>query len=617
MIRHKKYKLILTALLLTVLFTTSITTPALVTKPHRAIAAAGNTPVKNAASGEITSKEEVIYARLTGDGTVENIYSINILNIAKGGLVSDHGSYDTLKNLSSIAPLNYKGDTMTVEAKPGRFYYQGNLARAELPWKVSLEYRLDGTTILPSELSGKTGLLELHLITSANEAINPTFFEHYLMQITVTLDSAKCTDISADGAVFANSGSNKLVTFSVMPKRAADLKITARVKDFSMEGIQISAVPFSMNIDLPDTASMTDDLTKLTDAIAQLGDGVGTLEDGMKELSSGTAGLRDGSIEFSRGIHKLDASSTQLVSGSQSISKALTTLSTSLQSSLQSKDLTALLQLPDALSQMSDGLKKLSDGMKTLSTGYSSAYAALDASIKSIPAEDISPEDLQSLALKNPFNQTLDQLLAYYKAAQTIKYTYAKTEPAFQAVNQNLTEMAASLDTISASLDTVALQLSSSMSGSGLTSSITQLVMGINTLSTNYKDFHKGLTKYTAGVSALSANYAKLDAGINELAGGTGTMADGIGTLSNGAEELVDRTKDIPSQMDETIDSLLSDYDITDFSPVSFVSDQNEHVSAVQFVLKTAAIEPMKAPEPISPTQAKETVWTRLLNLFR
>lgn len=618
MSHYKKITLTLTAILSTALLVAFLVTiPSGFPGPSRVIAAAGNTSAKDADSGVIDSKEEVIYARLAEDGTVEDIYSINILNIVKDGLVNDYGGFTTLKNLSSTAPIHYQDDRVTVEAKAGRFYYQGNLSDQQLPWRVSLDYNLDGATILPSELSGKSGLFELRIKTSVNETITPTFYDHYLLQITITLDTTKCSDITAYGAVFANSGGNKLITFTVMPKKSADLKVTAKVKDFSMEGIQISAVPFTMNIDIPDTSLLTEDLTMLSDAIAQLGDGVGILEDGMKELNSGTTGLYSGSAEFSGGIHKLDASSSELVSGSKSISEALAALSTSLQSSLKGDDLTALLQLPDALTQLSDGLTEISEGMKALSSGYDSAFTAMDSAIRSIPTEDISPEDLLSLTVKNPFNQTLDRLLDYYKAAQTIKYTYVQTEPAFTAVKQSLTDMATSLDTISASLDTVALQLSSPASGSTLSSSIMKLVMGINTLSTNYKEFHEGLKEYTAGVSALSDNYAYLYEGIAALAEGTEKMADGIEALNSGTEELIDKTKDMPSQMEATIDTLLSDYDTSAYTPISFVSEKNEHVSSVQFVLRTAAIQPVKEAKPVASPTDKETVWTRLLNLFQ
>lgn len=607
----------LTAVLLTVLLVAkSSGMSSMLSKHARVIAAPGNTAVGNTDTGIIASKEEVIYARLAENGTVENIYSINILNVIKDGIISDYGSFESIKNLSSTAPIHYQDDRVTVEARTGRFYYQGNLADRQLPWKVSLDYSLDGEAIQPSELSGKTGLFTLRVKTSANEAINPTFYEHYLLQITITLDTAKCSDITADGAVFTNAGRNRLITFSVMPKRNAELKVTAKVTDFSMEGIQISAVPFTMNIDLPDTTNLTNDLTMLTDAIAQLGDGVGALEDGIMELHSGTSGLYDGSAEFSKGIRKLDSSSAELVSGSKSISDALTALATSIQDSLKGNDIAALLQLPDALSQLSDGLTEISEGMKTLSSGYDGAFTALDAAIKSIPTEDISSEDLQLLTIKNPFNQTLNRLLDYYNAAQTIKYTYARTEPAFTAVKQSLTEITASLDSISASLDSVALQLSSPASGSSLSSSMMQLVTGINALSTNYKEFHEGLKEYAAGVSALSANYEKLDEGIRALSEGTEELAEGIGTLNSGTEELVGRTADIPAQMDETIDTLLSDYDTSGYTPISFVSEKNKHVSMVQFILKTAPIQLIKEPEPVAPPAERETVWTRFLNLF-
>ncbi len=51
--------------------------------------------------------------------------------------------------------------------------------------------------------------------------------------------------------------------------------MTAQVTDFEMEGITLSALPFSMDMDLPDTDEKVDDFRSLADAISDLNDGGG------------------------------------------------------------------------------------------------------------------------------------------------------------------------------------------------------------------------------------------------------------------------------------------------------------------------------------------------------
>ena len=56
-------------------------------------------------------------------------------------------------------------------------------------------------------------------------------------------------------------------------------------------------------------------------------------------------------------------------------------------------------------------------------------------------------------------------------------------------------------------------------------------------------------------------------------------------------DELYQETKDLPDQMEEEINQMISEYDKSDFKPVSFVSVNNEKVYSVQFVIKTESIQ--------------------------
>ena len=72
---------------------------------------------------------------------------------------------------------------------------------------------------------------------------------------------------------------------------------------------------------------------------------------------------------------------------------------------------------------------------------------------------------------------------------------------------------------------------------------------------------------------------------------------------------------EIYKKVDEILAGISGNYDKT----VSFVSDKNTNVSAVQFVLKTDAIDISEVEETVEveAEPVKLSFWQRLLELFR
>jgi X-X-X-Leu-X-X-Gly heptad repeat protein len=146
---------------------------------------------------------------------------------------------------------------------------------------------------------------------------------------------------------------------------------------------------------------------------------------------------------------------------------------------------------------------------------------------------------------------------------------------------------------------------------------LAELQEGLSTMTSEYQTFHNGLVDYTDGVSELASSYQDLDAGIQELSDGTSSLDSGASELKNGTEELQEQTSDLPGQMQSEVDEMMDEYDYSDFEPQSFVSDKNEKVDVVQFVLQTEAIE-IEKPETTEETQEEEKgFWDRFLDLFR
>ncbi|WNF38328.1 YhgE/Pip domain-containing protein [Bacillaceae bacterium IKA-2] len=576
----KKIKQILFVFMAVVLVLPSFLVPA----PNEQVAAEGP-------PGEIDSKDEVVYATLSLSGERQEIYIVNILNVVKEGTIVDYGTYSNLKNLTDLSEIEQKEDTVELTATEGKFYYQGNKNDALLPWDFTISYLLDGKEINPEELAGKDGHVEIQIQTTANESVDSVFFENYLLQISLNLDPVIFNNIEASGAMIANAGKNKQVTFTVMPEQAGALSIEADVVDFELQGIDIAAVPQSMSIDAPDMDDLTGDMKSLTDAIKEISDGVGKLNNGVFELNDGVADLRNGSGQFKKGISDVDGASSELVAASVLIDDGLAMMSKSLSENSDEMDLSALIALPDGLSQLADGLYQTAAGLAKLNENYAVAYSSLNDAMMAIPDYEITKEEIEGLYLSGANNDVVDQLVETYTAARTAKGTYSAVKEAFAAVEPTINQVNGAVTEIANTMESMATELASQLASMNTADSIGALQKGLATLSSNYKEFHAGLVSYTNGVGQLSSSYKDVHAGIAGLSGGTGELAAGVDRLDDGTDTLYQSTKDLPEQMQEQVDQMIADYDKSDFEAVSFVSTENEKINSVQFVIKTDSIK--------------------------
>lgn len=569
---------------------------------------------------EVISKDEVIYARLFENGEVRSVYAVNHFSLSGGGSITDHGSYISVVNLTDLQTISLDNGTVTARANGDNFYYQGNLADNDLPWLYRIEYRLGGAEIQPAALAGESGSLEIRIYSTKNNAVDDTFYNNYMQQISITLSIDNCANIAAGGATVANMGKNRVLVFTILPKQNAEIVITADVVDFEMAGIDITAMPFSASIEIPGFDGMIDDFAMLADAVAQLNDGVEKLKEGAAEIASGSAALRDGSFDFYSGLSQLGNNSGQLTGASGQIMEALSLIASFFSGPGVSTDtLAEMAMLPGVLSLLADGLGQISAGMRQLSYGYSQAYAALEASIEGLPDHIITEAQLLSLYAKADADEraTLGRLMESYIAAMTVKGTHEQARPALSGVSATLDALSASVDTIADALRDISARISGALSDNETAAQLNRLAEGMSELLENYAVFHSGLESFARGVSVLADGYAQIDEGIEGLASGLEEMSGGIGELLEGAGVLAEETSGMPEQARTEIEALVSDYAGSEFEPVSFTSSENADVSFVQFVFRTEGIF-KPAVDKTAPVEAgPANFWDRLINLFR
>lgn len=580
--------------------------------------AASGSAASTAQSAEIKGKDEVIYAILASDGSVRAMYAVNHFEIARAGSITDYGDYTAVKNLTDTTPVTQNGDAVIIQANADNFYYQGNMADTALPWTFDISYSLDGVKTAPQALAGKSGELKIDIATKKNAGANSAFYENYILQISLSLDAEKCSDIEAPGATVANAGKNKMIAYTVMPGKDANLSLSATVRDFAMAGIDISAMPFSMDMDLPDTDDMINDFAKLSGAIADLNDGVGKLADGAAGLKSGADKLKDGSSDIKAGLSELHDNSGQLLQASSQIGGALAQIVSSLNGASGEMNLGDLMQLPRGLSQLAGGLDDISDGLIGLKEGFTPAYAALDGAIQKIPDAAVSQEQIAALYAQTDKSRhdVLDKLIASYTAGQAVKGTYNQVKGAFDAVGPTIDTLSASVATISAALKDMSKKISDALSGMDMIQQLGRLSAGLSELDRNYTLFHSGLEDYMGGVGELSFGYADFHSGLSSFGSGAHELYNGVVELHDGTARLSDETAKIPDTIQSEIDGLLDQYTGSDFEPTSFTSTKNEHTDLVQFVLKCDGIEKPEETKDAKIAVSNETFWDRLIALF-
>ena len=387
----------------------------------------GTTVTPAFAAQKNTQKEENVYVNLKEDGSVDGVYVVNAYDLKKDQKVLDYGDYTAVENLSTDNKIKVNGEKITVEGEEGKFYYQGDLDAAQIPWKIEIEYQLDGKKISPQSLAGKSGYLKIKIHIGKNKEADQDFFEHFLLQATLTLDTEKCKNIKAEGATAANSGKNKQLTYNILARQEKDLTIQTDVKNFQMDPITINGVPMSFDIDLDQM-----DTSALTEKTGELEDGVKALNEGAQKTDDGADTMKNGLNLYQQGIDTLYAGADTLFAGAKQADAGIEAYTSGVDQAAagnreleqKTKDLPKLMKgLTAACKQLQTGSADLADektwtqienGMKQIKEGL----ANMEKGLQQIDSQGIK-EMKKSLEGNGELKSGMESLQAGIKGAES------------------------------------------------------------------------------------------------------------------------------------------------------------------------------------------------------
>lgn len=562
-------------------------------------------------------KEEVIYANLNQDGTIDESYVVNIVYPQNNQLI-DYGNYSRVKNLTSTDKLTYKDNQVKATTDEEKLSYEGYLEDPNLPWNFKISYYLNGKKIDDNEVAGCKGKLTIKIEITKNEDIDEVYFNNYALQITASLNSNNCKNIVASGAMIANAGDNKQITYMLLPGNSKTLEITSDVSDFEMDAISINGIRLNLAIDKSniDTSLINNKIGEVQSAVNQLDSGANSINNGTSSLNQGSTSLVNGINQIKTALVTLNQQSDKLTSGSKEIQQALSMINSTLQKI--DVDATKINQLVDSTNQIQTGISSLVASLNSMNQSIEQYKQATGGSISAVynQSEKMIAQ-LESLIMTDSANSELySQLIVLLKAGvgsekileqfnnqlspnnsgNTVINGALMLEENYKLFNQEIINLANKLTMILEKMD--------------------QLKTGIGTLVTSYNDLDTGLNNYTNALNQIVAGYEQVYTGSVTLANGTNDLYQGTQELVKGTTEFKNQTSNIDGIVDDSITEMLNEFSNNDYQVASYVSPDNSTVYDIQFVITTPSIEKKVEKKQKVEVKEEKSILEKLLAFF-
>ena len=540
------------------------------------------------------SKEESVYVKADASGNVKKTTVSEWLKNPEKGTISDTSELKDIKNVKGDETFETgSNNNVSWKSEGNDIYYQGTIDK-ELPVDVKVSYKLDGKSISPKDLKGKSGKAEIQFSydnkSKQNVNVNGEDVEMYTpftMVSAMMLSSDEYSNVSVENGKLISDGDKNIVVGVAFPGLANDLNlkdldmdidipetvtITADVKDATVgTSITMASAELMNEFGLDDIDSfddLQDSIDDLEDATNQLVDGSKEAADGSKELADGAGTLNDGAGTLASGagtladgVNTLNEKSGTLVSGVNTLASGVQAYTGGVEEIYAgSNDLAVGAESAATgaagvatgaagINQAINGEGGVSDSVNTLA-GYATSVNNGLGGISAAVNGGVSA--LQSI--------TQDSIKASVTSTgATAKITITKDEIAAKIKD---TDSTLSANQINALANAVYAQVSDESAievqqgtvelndaGKTIANGASQALGGLKQVQIGMPTITKGAEGVATGLSALSGNMEQLGTitatvadGSTSLKEGVGQLQTGIGALQAGAKKLHDNS---------------------------------------------------------------------------
>lgn len=342
------------------------------------------------------SKEESVYVKADASGNVKKTTVSEWLKNPEKGTISDTSELKDIKNVKGDETFETgSNNNVSWKSEGNDIYYQGTIDK-ELPVDVKVSYKLDGKSISPKDLKGKSGKVEIQFSydNKSKQTVNVNgedveMYTPFTMVSAMMLSSDEYSNVSVENGKLISDGDKNIVVGVAFPGLANDLNlkdldmdidipetvtITADVKDATVgTSITMASAELMNEFGLDDIDSfddLQDSIDDLEDATNQLVDGSKEAADGSKELADGAGTLNDGAGTLASGagtladgVNTLNEKSGTLVSGVNTLASGVQAYTGGVEEIYAGSN-----DLVSGAQELASGATALNEGIKTAKT---------------------------------------------------------------------------------------------------------------------------------------------------------------------------------------------------------------------------------------------------------
>lgn len=535
------------------------------------------------------SKEESVYVKADASGNVKKTTVSEWLKNPEKGTISDTSELKDIKNVKGDETFETgSNNNVSWKSEGNDIYYQGTIDK-ELPVDVKVSYKLDGKSISPKDLKGKSGKVEIQFSydNKSKQTVNVNgedveMYTPFTMVSAMMLSSDEYSNVSVENGKLISDGDKNIVVGVAFPGLANDLNlkdldmdidipetvtITADVKDATVgTSITMASAELMNEFGLDDIDSfddLQDSIDDLEDATNQLVDGSKEAADGSKELADGAGTLNDGAGTLASGagtladgVNTLNEKSGTLVSGVNTLASGVQAYTGGVEEIYAGSN-----DLVSGAQKLASGATALNEGIKTAKTSadtLASTAAQVQGGIGTVASNlGTAASTLTSILGENGANLTAgvdvtvtggQATLSDEKIAEIIEEKMADadstTKEAVKAVVKEALE--------DSEVSGYTSQKSLNRTGKTIVETINTVSGGLNNAQAKLTDkehsvLAQGISGVTDGTGALATMLGTegektIGRGAAGVAAGSASLQKGTETLQAGAKKLHDNS---------------------------------------------------------------------------
>lgn len=489
--------------------------------------------------------DETVYVLLKANGVPKKTIVIDWLRVRGNGKftiydVKPDAKIEVLKNTPEPS---VQDDKLAFEVESRSFkdiYYQVE-TKKELPLEFDIKYELNGKTIEPEKLAGKSGHLKvsvkiknklkkdivLEYLDQNGKKIRETteVFVPLFTVVSLNLDSSKFDNIKLENGWLSAQGSKFALNWFAFPQGEAEISFEADGKNIEIPSMIISAMP---RLPQEFTIDMANEFKKLYDGL----NGLSMLSEAHQEILTNISSRIDPSSFSKLGsansqfikINEAVAQMNNGVVGLAQLTDAQITVLDKLIYTLETNSNNDISQFIEAISQIKNGLISIKSGLDSLISLVQvyeqlvqQAYDLNEISTRKIDeiiSQTTSTADLVEL---KTMLENQNHLLALILNGGEV--SPGNVIPSISQFKQNLIGISASLDQIIAASSQIEQGSSNLTSVFESLTNLKNILITLRDGGTIENSYLPGLKTTKESLLQISTGLVMLEAGISKASG--------------------------------------------------------------------------------------------------